>query len=110
MPSKPINRTCQTSGHDWKLAATLDYRTCQRTACKAAEHLVNGTWTPVAQQSRTRPTRSTNTTVETALLWDERTLLDHGIHPRQREIERTAEQRYHTFLQEERLLGTRRHA
>lgn len=99
--SQPSHRLCLTSGHDWKLAATLDYRTCKRTGCRAAEHLSAGTWMSVSRLSR----RVTPTTPEmqTGLLWDEQTLLSEHLHPQQRALERKAEQGWHKFLHDEAL-------
>src|SRR5215813_1349854 len=92
------NSTCHNTGHDWRSTATNNFRVCAREHCRAAERLdESGTWidvTPTDEQlKKHRPLLPT--TVAHTLLWEDRTLLTLGLHPRQRQIERESEVRYH---------------
>jgi hypothetical protein len=87
------NSLCHDVGHDWKSSLGTTYRLCQRKDCRLAQRLVDGTWREIATRRRSRQSQS-----EQRLLWDELTLLAQGLHPRQHEIERQAEQHsYHLF-------------
>jgi len=88
-----VNTLCLSIGHDWRRTTADNYRVCQRTACHAAQRLVRGEWIDATRTHR----RKRATQPETLLLWDERTLLTHHIHPQQEAIERQAEQRWHQF-------------
>ena len=97
---KCANSTCLTLGHDWRTTTSDTFRACARMKCRTVERLVNGAWsdvTPTREQLRRhRPLLPAPT------LWDERDLLKAGLHPRQREIEREAEQRYVWSLKQRR--------
>src|SRR5579859_3414283 len=89
------NSLCESSGHDWRRTTADNYQVCQRAQCHAARRLVSGAWRDVPSR---KLRRTAVTEPENLLLWDDRTLLTHGIHPRQFQIEREAEQGYHRFL------------
>ena len=88
------NSLCESLGHDWRRTTADTYQVCQRAQCHAAQRLVCGEWREVTPR---KPRRKLSTQTENLLLWDDRTLLTHGIHPRQQEIEHRAEQRYYQF-------------
>ena len=89
------NSLCESSGHDWRRTTADNYQVCQRKECHAAQRLVGGEWHTVPSAPRHR---KQETHPETLFLWDDRTLLTHGIHPQQSQIERKAEQGYYRFL------------
>ena len=89
------NSLCESLGHDWRCTTADNYQVCQRAHCHAAQRLVGGAWRDVAPR---KPRRQANTQPEALLLWDDRTLLTHGIHPQQSQIEHKAEQGYYRFL------------
>lgn len=90
---------CETKGHEWRSTLAGNFRVCVREECRTAERLSGLTWVDVTPTSKQlRQHRS----VVPATLWDERTLLKEGLHPRQSEIEREAEQRYYAHFMRER--------
>jgi len=95
--SKIGNSLCKSLDHDWMTTTADNYRVCKREDCPAAERLVHGTWVAVTQRQKAR-VASLLQSAKPLALWDDRTMLVHGIHPRQSEIEREAEQRYYRFV------------
>ena len=89
------NSLCESSGHDWRRTTADNYQVCQRAHCHAAQRLIGGAWRDVTAR---KPRRKAGTEPENLLLWDDRTLLTHGVHPQQSRIERKAEQGYYRFL------------
>ena len=92
-------KLCETKGHEWKSTVAGDFRVCARETCRAAERLCGSTW---VDATPTRKHLQQHRPVVPATLWDEHMLLKEGLHPRQREIEREAEQRYYAHVVRER--------
>jgi hypothetical protein len=100
-----INSLCKTNGHDWHETLTTTYRTCRREGCRAAERLVNGSWTnaSAAPSSRKQQQSTPAITSETAMLWNTRWYDEQGWPPLDYDPlrERRAEQSYYKAVADE---------
>lgn len=56
-PEHCPNSTCRMLGHEWHVDLSGTYRTCARSACHAAQRLVQGQWLMVSRADAKRPTR-----------------------------------------------------
>jgi hypothetical protein len=101
MPQQ-INPLCKATGeHDWQETVSRTYRTCKRSGCRAAEHLVAGTWkhvTPTSATHQQQETTSSPSLLWSTQQWNALTFPYPGYDPAR---ERYMEQQYHKAITEE---------